>query len=446
MIPPAGRVSRRRGFWIGAAALSLVSAGVIHGQYLERLLTVGRGPVAMALDSLRQRLFVVCQNSNTMAVVSTESLRLSAVVNLGSKPTDVLVVPSRARVYVVCAPGSGNGSVRVYDASDLSLVSAVGVGKSPMKLVYDSIDNRVACLNRLSPSVSIIRCDSSRVVRNVTLAQTPEDIVWNPTANRLYVVSGAYMQSGRITVINPQTAQTTKTISSGEDGWRVACDPVRNRVYASFRGSRTLAVVDAGRDSIVRILPTQSEVWAMLYLGDDKLYVGNYWTSTVSVLYGSDSSFARTFRVAGGPVAFQLNPLTGKVYAASYLESRVSVIDSRADELWDSIGIGAGPSDIEVCLATNRVFVCNSWDSTVAVIRDELTGTAEGDAHQLGYQPEPATIVRSIRDLPATDGRRMLFDVHGRHRAEFAQDGQLSPGVYFIKSSGRVRRLIVVRH
>ncbi len=418
-----------------------------QAQYLERLLVVGKGPLAMALDSLRHRLFVVCQNSNTMAVVNTESLRLSAVVNLGSKPADVLVLPSLGRVYVACSPGSGNGSVRVYDADNLSLVSAIGVGRSPIKLVYAAVDNRIACLNRLSPSVSIIRCDSNRVVRSVSLSQTPEDMIWNPGSNRLYVVSGAYMQSGRITVIDPRTAQTAKTVSTGEDGWRAVCDPVRNRVYAFFRGSRTLAIVDGSRDSIVRTLRTESEVWAMLWLPDDKLYVGNYWTSSVSVLYGSDTGFGRTFRVAGGPGCFRLNPLTGKVYAASYLEGRVSVIDSRSggDELWDSIGIGAGPSDIEVCPATNRIFVCNSWDSTVAVIRDELTGLTESSSCLNGTGRVTATVVPGIAGLISKAAGEMLFDVHGRRVTGMAMTDRLSPGVYFVVgSSGSVRRLTVV--
>lgn len=431
--------------WSGAVVLVL--AGTVQGQYLERLLVVGRGPVAMALDSVRHRLFIVCQNSNTMAVMNTESLRVSAVVNLGSKPTDVLVVPSLARVYVLCSPGSGNGSVRVYDAENLSLVSAIGVGRSPLKLVYDAIDNRIACLNRSSPSVSIIRCDSNRVVRSVSLSQTPEDIVWNPASNRLYVVSGAYMQSGRITVIDPRSAQTTKTLSTGEDGWRAVCDPVRNRVYASFRGSRTLAIVDGSRDSIVRTLRTESEVWAMLWLSEEKLYVGNYWTSSVSVLYGDDTGFGRTFRVAGGPAAFRLNPLTGKVYAASYLEGRVSVIDSRSgtDVLWDSIGIGSGPSDVEVCLATNRIFVCNSWDSTVAVIRDELTGTAEDNGCQPGRRAASPTLVQSVGGLTARAYGQMLFDVQGRLLRECRQPVRLSGGVYFlVEESGAVRRLTVV--
>lgn len=439
---------------VGRGVLSLaLAAGAARAQYIERVLVVGRQPVAMALDSVRGRLFVACQQSNAISVIDPDSNRVLRTISVGVKPVFLLARPDAGLVYAVCQPNSGNGSIRIYDTGSYELVGSIGVGRGPVKVVYDRQDDRMFCLNRLSPSVSVIRCDSNRVVRNVSLSQTPEDICYHPAANKVYVASGAYMQPGKVTIINAATGQTVRTINSGEDAWRLAGDPVADRVYCSNRGTRTISVISGAGDSVVRTLATESEVWSFLLLPDGRLYCGNYFSGTISVLRRGDTAFARTFPVAGGIGAFGYDPVTEKVYACGYLSGRVTVIECRnGDEVvLDSIVTGYGPAGAVVWTPQQRVFVCNSWDSTVTVIRDELTGMEETEMAEWGNRKAGAVFVRGTLFLPAAPGagRVSLFDTGGREVMALSPGpndlSRLAPGVYLLRGGVRAGRVVRCR-
>jgi YVTN family beta-propeller protein len=431
--------------YVVLAVLLLAPAGA---QYIERVLNVGRGPRALAYDSTRGRLFVACGGANAVKVVSVADLRVTSTMSVGQNPTDIVFNPAAGKVYVCCSPVSGGGSVYVIDAESLRVLATLAVGTDPYKLVLNTSDNTVCCLNRTGQSVSIISCDQNRVLGSVSLPQVPDDIIWHPTNNRVYTASGGYMQSGKVTVIDPASRQVVKTLNSGREAYRLASNPVQNRVYCGNKGSSDMVIIDGSQNNIVATVSTASEPWAMLYMPLGKLYVGNYWTATASVMRGSENQFFRTFGVAGGTTAFAYDAETRHLYAASALGSRVSVIDARDgyDETIDSIITGAGPSDIAVCQEVHRVFVGNAWDSTVTVIRDMPGGVGEAERGELRSGRGGATVCRGVLSLlPTAAGpgsETFLLDPSGRRVASLHLGpndvSHLEPGVYFV--SGRPNR------
>lgn len=431
----------------------VLGAAVAAAQYVEATVNVGAGPVALAFDSTRNKLFTANRNAHTVAVLDAGTLQRLAVVRVGQSPNDVLVQPGVGKVYVTCAPVSGgNGRVYIMDASSHGLIDSVEVGPEPMKMVWDRTDNTIQVLNRLGPSLSVIDCNSNQVVGFRRLIQVPEDIIWNHVSNKVYVTSGYYMQPGRVFIINAATQESIAVVTAGQDGYRLAFNPVDNRVYSGNKGNRTLTIIDGAANTVIRTVNLPGEPWAMSWVPQNKVFIGNYFNGTMSFLRGGELALAGTFPGTANPYCLTYNPNTLKLFSACYLTARVAVVDVRNghEDVHDSITVGNGPADIVVFPDSNRVFVANSWDSTVTVIRDYVGITEpETPAYSTvsAARPSvcrPGATVRLDAQRVAVEVRdasgRIVF--HGRDGAWPVPSGTAA-GVYFCRRAGSVARVVV---
>lgn len=433
------------------SVLLVLVAGIAGAQYVETTLGVGRGPVALAFDSIQARLYVANQNSNSVSVVDAARNQVIATIPVGEHPNDIVVNPLVQKAYVCCSPVSGgNGSVYIINTANNTVIDSPPVGQSPVRMVWDRTDNLIFVLNRLDPSLSVIDCNSNQVIDQRRLIQVPEDILWNPVSNKIYVTSGYYMQPGRVFIINAATRESLAVVASGQDGYRLAFNPVQNRVYSGNRGNRSVTIIDGQTNSAIRTTFAPSEPWAMAWVPEpfNKLFVGNYWTATTSVMRGNEVTFYHQFPGTTNPYFFAYNPRTLKLFCACYLVGRVAVVDVRDghEDVHDSITVGSGPAAIAIYQDSNRVFVANSWDSTLTVLRDYIgIAEEEGNGHSVVMLP---AFVRGTLSLPADAQELVLFDHTGRSLMRLVPGlndlSGLPAGVYFAsRYDGQRFRLIL---
>ncbi|MEO0073811.1 MAG: YncE family protein [candidate division WOR-3 bacterium] len=432
--------------------LFVLVAGAAPAQHVETTLEVGRGPVALAFDSVQARLYVANQNSNSVSVVDAARNQVIATIPVGDHPTDIVVNPSLQKAYVCCAPVSGgNGSVYIINTANNSIIDSVQVGQSPHRMVWDRTDNLIFVLNRLDPSLSVIDCNSNQVVDQRRLIQVPEDILWNSISNKIYVTSGYYMQPGRVFIIDAATRESLAVVASGQDGYRLAFNPVQNRVYSGNKGNRSVTIIDGQTNSVIRTTFAPSEPWAMAWVPEpfNKLFVGNYWKATTSIMRGNEVTFFKEFAGTTNPYCFAYNPRTLKLFCACYLVGRVAVIDVRDghEDVHDSITVGNGPAAIAVYQDSNRIFIANSWDSTLTVLRDYI-GIEEQNGASGRWSRQLPTFVRGMLELPANAPALVLFDQTGRSMAKLVPGvndlSRVPAGVYFACPESRGERFRLV--
>jgi hypothetical protein len=54
-------------------------------------------------------------------------------------------------------------------------------------LLYDSIADRVYCLESDAPRVPVIDCRAIRLLTTIQVGEVPRDLAWNPAQRRVYV-------------------------------------------------------------------------------------------------------------------------------------------------------------------------------------------------------------------------------------------------------------------
>jgi YVTN family beta-propeller protein len=438
--------------FLSLAALAAALAGVAGAQsYVEGTITVGLQPWAAVYDSINNKVFVANHGSNNVSVINPETNTVTATIDVSELPSAICWSPTSNAVYVACAPLSGNGSVVVINAATNEVVSSLDVGAEPIALSWSSISNKAYVVNRTSQVVTSIDCTNNQVAANIPLAggQTPTEIVYNPTMNRVYIASGKMQENGRVRVIDCYADTLCGSISCGSNTWSIACSPTSNRIFAANRSSHTVTVINGVTNQRVGTITVASgsEPHGMLWAPDlNKLFIGEYWTGNVAFLSADSLRVRGRYSVVGNPNTHVYNPHTQKVFTAAYLSAALCGSDARDGHEWarETLQVGSGPLSMVYYPAQERIFVTNSWDSTVTVLKD-VVGIAESGSPPSSPRGTPG--VRAIPN-PAGPAAQVRFAVQGFEPARLVvrdASGRLvqtadfrarnlhrwAPGVYF---------------
>ena len=129
---PVRRAFRMNALALGAMVMSFLFLGLTNPVAAEpgslvTTYTLGSG-YSFALDPTRSRVYVTLTDSNSLAIIDTNTLQLIDTVFVGSAPHGVVVSPDGNRVFVAT---SGASFVAVLDANTLQLLPSLPVLTNP---------------------------------------------------------------------------------------------------------------------------------------------------------------------------------------------------------------------------------------------------------------------------------------------------------------------------
>ena len=254
---------------------------------LERVIgavSVGDGPMGMAIDAGQDVLYVVNSVSRSISVVDIKSLKVidNIPLTMGIRPTDVVFVPDAdslidGKIYVI---NRDSNSVTVIDALKRRVLKTISVGTSPSAIVSDTERKEVYVSNERSNTMSIISTVNDSLITDVVVGNRPTGLVLRRDKDMIYVLNEA---SNSISVVSPSLRKSVGTIS-------VTAPPARG--VEGFNGR--LFITDASADTVkffnsfdVLTDSVGSGVKPMNLAGDEqrnRLYVTNYGEDTVSLI------------------------------------------------------------------------------------------------------------------------------------------------------------------
>ena len=165
------------------------------------LVTQARG---MAITPDGARLYVSTYGSNSVKVVSTATMSVTATIPAGNVPMGVDVAPNGSHMYVAAA--SSNAVLAIATTTN-TVVATIPVGTQPLSARVTPDGGRVYVANDLSRTVSVIDTQTHTVIATVTVEGNPRTIDFTPDGTRAYVASSSGVQ-----VINTATNLVTATI------------------------------------------------------------------------------------------------------------------------------------------------------------------------------------------------------------------------------------------
>jgi YVTN family beta-propeller protein len=317
-------------------------------------LPAGSHPHGIALDVVRQRAFVGNHRTNSLSVIDTAAMSVSATI---------------------------------------PLPYAVG----PNGVAYHAGADRVYIANRDSNSLSIVDPTHQAWIANRAVGSSPDGVI--VAGDLIYV---ANFGSNSVSILNAQTNLVSTTLALGVEPAMFTQLEDGDFVYLSSHGNDTVYFLQNGTYANSNI-----GIPAPYGLAIDqithRLYVANRGEAHTTTLLDVDPNWNKgTINVGQEPYVIGVNSRTGHVFVS--LGDRVNVYDRRDNALITSIPVGTGAQEgLAVDPEHGLIYVTNRDTDEVTVIQDIPT-----------YDIAFVTLARiQLGRYPEADVR--LMDDSGQH-------------------------------
>lgn len=188
----------------------------------------------------RNRLFVALPAAKQLAVVDTESWRISRRLAFDDMPTRLALQPDGRYLWVGTegtAGAHGSGGIRVIDTESLKTMAELPVGAGPHRLAFTE-DSRYAFVgDSARNAVHVIDVARLIKVKELELSAAPAALAYSPLAKAVYVGQA----DGKIAAIDARKHEITSFLSSdpgltvlrfSPDGrWGFAASGMESRVF-----------------------------------------------------------------------------------------------------------------------------------------------------------------------------------------------------------------------
>jgi len=210
-----------------------------------------------------KRLYVSMPLAGKVAIVDTDSFRLTASLAAGSSPTRLSLQPDGRFLWVGNnADSPGASGVTVIDTDTMTVAGHIATGLGHHEIAFTD-DSRYAFVsNRDSGTVSVIDVQNRRKLKDLATGPLPISLGYSPLARALYVADG---KSGVITVVDGERLEVTASIAaeSGLGPLRVSPDgrfalvvnPAWDRVH----------VIDVANNTVVHNLSVASQPYQVVF-------------------------------------------------------------------------------------------------------------------------------------------------------------------------------------
>jgi YVTN family beta-propeller protein len=170
-------------------------------------------------------------------------------------PVNLAIAPDGDHLYVVCEQSN---SVIVLDTQTGCVAHEIEVGLRPQSAAMSPDGTTLYVTNRMSDTLSVVEVSAGRVTREVAAGNEPHGVVTNPDGTRLYVAATG---QNVISVFDAGTLTELKRLTAGVGPWSAALSPDGQTIYvtnvrpnpARFRDppQSEVSVLDARREVVV---------------------------------------------------------------------------------------------------------------------------------------------------------------------------------------------------
>ena len=143
-----------------------------------------KSPIQMVLSRDGKLLYIVCENTNEVLVVDTESRQVVDNVTVGKHPFDITFSPDERRMYV---SNRWDDNVSVVDIDSMKVTQTFPVGDDPHGLVTDATGNYLYVTNLSTNDISVIETKGFTEVKRLLAGTSTFGIARTLDGRYIYV-------------------------------------------------------------------------------------------------------------------------------------------------------------------------------------------------------------------------------------------------------------------
>jgi len=143
-------------------------------------------PVNLAVSPDGNRLYVVCENSNSLIVLDSRDGSARAEIAVGLRPHGVAVSPDGSRLYVTCR---FSNTLTVIDARTHAVAAEILVGHEPHGVVIDHAGQYAYVANTGENTVSVVNLDQLTETKRLAAGVGPWSLALAPDGRKVWVTN-----------------------------------------------------------------------------------------------------------------------------------------------------------------------------------------------------------------------------------------------------------------
>ena len=207
-------------------------------------------------------------------------------------------------------------------------------------------------------TVDVFDPDSMRLIKRISVAETPDAIIYDPHHKLLYVSNS---DAKVATLIDPITLTNIGVIPLGGEPEFPAFDPLTQLIYQNLRDNNTVAVVDVANRSVVQRWPLTGcdmPTGAAIDATARRLFVICGKSATFVSLDLNTHQIVASLPIGGLPDSVAYDPELHRIYTTG-LAGVMTVIQEDGPNTYrilDNIRLHYGAHTLAVDAATHRVY------------------------------------------------------------------------------------------
>ena len=192
-------------------------------------------------------LFVTLPLIDQVAVINTRSWKVMNYIDVGMKPTRILVQPDQQYVWVA-NDGEKDGGVTVIDIANLKVAAKISTSPGEHEVVISN-DNRFAFVsNRKSESVSVVDIRKLAKVSDVKVGNGPISMALSELSKAIYVASEI---DGTVTVIDGESQQAIARMQTKPGARSIRFAPGGRYGFVLNTKQSTVTIFDAASNHVL---------------------------------------------------------------------------------------------------------------------------------------------------------------------------------------------------
>jgi len=141
-------------------------------------------PIAAKFSLDGTKLFVVCEDDDSVLAVDVRSRHVVKMVNVGHKPKDLTVSPDGKTLYV---SNEWSDTVSVVDTATFQLRQTLATGWGPRGLATDRLGKTLYVANSIGNDVSVLDLATGMELKRFTALRSPHYVQLSRDGRRVYV-------------------------------------------------------------------------------------------------------------------------------------------------------------------------------------------------------------------------------------------------------------------
>jgi YVTN family beta-propeller protein len=332
-----------------------VSVFDVINMRLDRELAVGQNPVAVAVSSKRNEVYVVNEGDESgqgsLSIINAENNSVAGAIPLHKQPLSIELDPDSDLAYVA---NSGSNTISVVDLKARRELTQIGAGEEPVFTRLSPDGKTLAVANRRGNSVSLIDPKARAVRSVVTGCPGAADIVILPDSSKAFAACSEGHQILSIALARSDAHQ------SRTDRMEALLDVGRAPVQLALKpDGGELFSLNSLSDSISEVVTSTNDVGGAYIMGatpvrglvtrdNSLLYVGNLHSQEVTVYAIDDGKRRGSIHVGDGPSALAFSSAGHLLFVVDARSGDVAVVRTASQSLFTILPTGRNPNAIAV--------------------------------------------------------------------------------------------------